>query len=98
MVNAVEYELRKDEDGDILPCDNCDYGGPTVATTREDWVVKKGYEKDILLCEICYNTHLSKPTLYPHAHYDESGILGGIAWIGNKILEEIRKGRNDSIA
>ena len=44
--------------------------------------------KDMTLCEICSHTHLSSCMTNPHK---DSYLYKAIGWIGNRILEEIRK-------
>lgn len=88
----AEYILRKDdsEPPDIVDCDNCGYPAPTAKTHRN----QVARDDEIFLCEICYCTFLSNPTLYPSTWLEHKELFGGLAWIGNKVLDEIRKGRD----
>ena len=44
------------------------------------------------LCEVCANTYLAKAVAYPTQCVD-SGLYKSIAWIANRLLDEIRKGK-----
>ncbi len=89
----AEYILRYDDSTppDVVDCDNCGYPAPTVQTHKS--CVQRSADDEVFLCEICYCTFLSNPTMYPSLHRDDKELFGGLAWIGNKILDEIRKAK-----
>ena len=71
---------------DTKECWSCDYEAKKLNKTSDRI---DGEEQTIYLCDICYNTHL-----YNLVKYDVQGqrsMAKSIAWIGNKILDEIKK-------
>ncbi len=88
-----EYKIVRDEDDEIIPCECCGWKGET---SQFQGVQSCGYPRDgeQPLCEICAMTFLSSPHTFPSLYSDaDRHLAGGIAWIGNKILDEIRQSR-----
>jgi hypothetical protein len=71
-------------------CDCCHY----EAADLESYKTGMG-EGDKRLCEFCANTFLSSIVENP-AHYETDPALArSIGWIANRLLDEIRKGKQD---
>jgi hypothetical protein len=68
-------------------CESCQYPAK-CEEYRDSWPrVSK------MLCEVCSNTHLSKPVWHPLLFTDnEKQLFQSIAWIGNKILDKLKSG------
>jgi hypothetical protein len=51
------------------------------------------------LCEICASTYIANMWDYPKLYDHHSIILGqAIAWVGNRLLDELRKGNTDVLS
>ncbi len=75
-------ELPKEEQ----TCESCEY--PTKCEEYQAGWPRRAK----MLCEVCANTHLSKPVWYPNLFSDnEKQLFQSIAWLGNKILEKLDK-------
>lgn len=72
----MEDKLKK-----RIECDNCSF-----ETQVETYNNPGG--KDCKLCEICAETHLGKATAFPEQVSDVK-LYKSIAWIANRILQEI---------
>lgn len=81
-------------DPDFVPdekrdeCENCEY-----ETDLHFYRSMGGSEDGHWYCEVCSSTFLSKATEYPHQVADPL-LFKSIAWIANKILDEIRGGKS----
>ena len=71
-------------------CDNCGYKTKTTKTPKSFGSNCQEYN----LCKICSSTRLSNAVLYPTSSDYGNAMLEGIAYIGNLLLEEIRKQKN----
>ncbi len=67
-------------------CDSCGY-------FTEVKVSETGppANREALLCDICSSTLIGKAHFWPQKYMNESRILQTIGWIGNRLIEEIRK-------
>jgi len=75
-----------DDDYDDKPaCDNCGY--PAELEQYQSPIETGAFDS---LCHICANTHLAKALHYPR-HVDDPQLYQAIAYIGNMIVDEIRK-------
>lgn len=89
MSSSIVYKIVQDEDGEIVPCNSCGWKGETHAFgVGNRRLVSEEKEP---LCEICSTTHLSSPHSYPSLYTSsDSKLFSGLAWIGNKLISEIR--------
>lgn len=87
----MEYIKRFDSVGDVIPCLSCGYETETGEFGDDSPKEIRGTEK-IKLCEVCANTPLSSPTIYPILYSGNEGkLFRSLAWIANKLIDEIRK-------
>lgn len=81
---SANYEIRRNTSGYIRECDSCGY----PAATAEAPMYHNGrHVGDWFICEICH----SHESIYAREQY--SALARQSAWIGNRILDEIRKGQ-----
>lgn len=81
----AEYEKRIDEEGEPVICDSCHYAAPTAIFENEP----RGGTRHF--CQICSETFLSSPSIYLSLYSPaEQKLFSGVAWVGNRILDEIR--------
>ena len=101
----LKYELKRDEEGEVEPCDCCDCQVPTYAfekpphflseAGRKRTVSDKPLPEDCFrYCEVCSSTMISSIHKYPEQHREDSYVLQCMAQCTNMILEEIRKVRS----
>ncbi len=84
-----EYQT-KFQDGEKVECDCCHYPGrvaefPNTLTDRG--------RCDLVLCEVCSQTHLSLARKYP-LQCSDAQLYRSIGFIANMLLEAIREGKS----
>lgn len=85
-----EYQPMLDDDDEPRECDSCSYPAPLRKFDGVD--CDDNQKHDFYFCEICASTRISLAREYPSRFpTPERYILQSIGWVGNKILEEIRK-------
>jgi hypothetical protein len=69
---------------------NCDCCGFRTRTKKyeKDWTREEPKPKKMDLCDLCANTYAGNTLQYPR---DNADILKAICYVGNSIIEEIRK-------
>lgn len=82
----MDYQIRKSSSGYIRDCDSCGY--PT-ATTESPMYRDGRHVGEWFICEICH----SHEGIIAREQYP--AIARMAAWIGNRILDEIRKVRSE---
>lgn len=85
----VKFTERIADAGYVSQCGNCGY--PVAVTTYE---IRPG--EDILLCEVCYSTHLGAASIYGDCACDLPKMFKAMGWIANKILTEIKPKQLDN--
>jgi hypothetical protein len=79
----------KDEEGDSIDCESCGYPAYDVQTyTRLRPDATNGKTKH--LCGLCASTHTGTGHEYP-SHYPGTEVMKVVCYVGNVILEELRK-------
>jgi hypothetical protein len=73
----MEYELRE-EDGEVVKCDSCDFHAPTSGFNWAPGVKPKPEQPKRMLCEFCSTTMASRYTEYPAD--DLFGALRAEVW------------------
>jgi len=91
---SVEYIKRKmpDDPDEDMACDSCRY--PAAVSIFKDMDTEYG-KRDVAFCEVCASTHIGTTFCYQSRH-DGRYVFQSMAWIANKILDEIRKGNSSN--
>lgn len=82
-----------------LECAYCYYPAENLenySNTPGSIDYREGYASEIWLCEFCAASHLGVILKYAKQYNSETIALArGIAYVGNRLLDEIRKGNNN---
>ena len=97
----MEYELIKDDNGEIESCDCCGCEVPTALFDKPMHLISEAGRKRTVsdpklredqfrYCYVCSATFISSAHNYPKQHYEDGQILVCMAQCTNMILEAIR--------
>ena len=70
-------------------CEACNYETQELMSSR--CFDREGKEYFLWFCDLCIHTHAATSKIYPTNHRDVTDALYAISFIGNKIIEEIKK-------
>lgn len=78
--------------GDHAECDGCHYRDPVGGLAEA-----RGYptQDPSRLCALCRGTFAGIAALFPGLYSDQAAMLRTIAWVGNRLREDIARGPAD---